>query len=364
MILLFVFFCCACAVGFAQKAVTIDEAIKQASTYLTDTIPDKSIVALNIKSDTKEIREHMKKISELLVNNSALEVVDRDNLDSIWQEERFQLSGEVSDKTAQRIGQKLGAQTIILGSFIHIGSKYQMYIRAIAVETGIVQGEKIIPVKMDKILYELLSKSEHTGTFYPWDGLNDKNRLYLGARAGLSLGFYDNPGGLVEKSVTLTGIPAFDGSLYASVSIWSLFALQTEALITNDSFDFTGNTSLKTVSYNSLIIPLLVKLVYRPSVFTVQGFAGPYLSLPMGQMEVKHRNGSYNADFPLMTGFMAGGGFGVKLGPGYVMADVRYATDFKNVTANYNGTKDTVSHRNKVYFALGYEIGLIQKNKE
>jgi len=77
---------------------------------------------------------------------------------------------------------------------------------------------------------------------------------------------------------------------------------------------------------------------------------------------VKHRNGSYSANFSLMSGFMAGGGFGIKLGPGSIIADIRYATDFSNVIINYNGTRD-VSHRNKVYFALGYEFGLIPKHK-
>jgi hypothetical protein len=215
---------------------------------------------------------------------------------------------------------------------------------------------------MDRILRGLVQNAN------AFDSLHDKKRLYLGARAGLSLGFYDNAGGLADRTVypsqTITGIPAFDASLSASVSIWSLFAVQVEAMLTNDSFDlFSGNASLMSVSYNSLMIPLLAKLVWRPSVFTVQGYAGAYLSLPLGQMEVKHRNGSYSADFPFMPGFMAGGGLGVKLGPGYVLADIRYATDFGNVTINYNGAKD-VSHRNKVYFALGYEFGLIPKGSD
>ena len=112
---------------------------------------------------------------------------------------------------------------------------------------------------------------------------------------------------------SITGLPAFDGALYVSVPIWNLFALQAEAYITNDTFElFSGNTSLMMVSYNSLMIPLLAKLIWRPSIFMLQGYAGAYLSLPVGQMGVKHRNGSYSAGLSLLPGFMAGTGAGIK----------------------------------------------------
>jgi hypothetical protein len=42
------------------------------------------------------------------------------------------------------------------------------------------------------------------------------------------------------------------------------------------------------------------------------------------------------------------------------MSDIRYASDFSNVTASYNGKRD-ISRRSKIFFALGYEIGLISR---
>jgi hypothetical protein len=239
-----------------------------------------------------------------------------------------------------------------------------MRIRAIVVETAQVQGLTTVQVKMDKTLRGLAGGGG-AGNDNAFDSLHDRNRLYVGARAGLSIGNYDNGGGLADRAVypsqTINGIPAFDASLFASVPVWSLLAVQAEATLTNDSFElFSGKTSLMKISYNSLLIPLLAKLTWRPSVFMLQGYGGAYLSLAMGQMEVKHRNGSYSAGFSLLPGFMAGGGAGVKLGPGYVIADIRYAADFGNVKINYNGTKN-VSHRAKTFFALGYEIGLMPK---
>jgi len=351
---------------FAQQAVTIDEAIQQTGAYLIDKLPHNTIIAiLNIASDTPETSAYiMDKLTELLVK-SSLTFVDRHNLDLIRKEEQYQMSGEVSDDSAVGIGKKLGAQIIISGSFKKTGVQYRMTIRAIAVETAQVLGITTYTVKMEKTLADLFEKDPDAKS--TWDSIHDKNRLYLGAKGGLSLGFYENGGGLADTSVyyaqSITGIPAFDGALYVSVPIWNLLAVQAEAYITNDTFElFSGNTSLMMVSYNSLMIPLLAKLVWRPSIFTLQGYGGAYLSLPLGTMKITHNNGSYDADFPLMTGFMAGGGFGVKLGPGFVMADIRYASDFGTVTAGYNGIKD-VSRRSNACFALGYEIGLLPKNK-
>jgi hypothetical protein len=53
----------------------------------------------------------------------------------------FQLSGEVSDETAQSIGKMLGAQTVISGNIATVGNFYRLGIRAIKVETAEIQGQ-------------------------------------------------------------------------------------------------------------------------------------------------------------------------------------------------------------------------------
>ena len=297
LIVTIAFFTALSLYGQSTGVVSLDEAIKQAGEYNVQTLPGNSIVAIiNIGAVNPSISEYIiQKLMDLLVNNSSLRIVERNlsNLELIEQELNYQMSGEVSAETFQGIGEKLGAETIITGNFKLLGSQnqYQLEIIAISVRTGERLGSKIIPVKRDRALRVLL---------------ND-HRLYLGAKAGLSLGFYDDGEGIldtsIDPSISLTGIAAFNAGLLVSVSIWKLVAIQTEVIFTNDTFDFNhGNSTLYTVSYNSLMIPVLVKLVYRPLIFTVQGYAGPYLSLPLGQMEVKHPGGSYSADFSLMSG--------------------------------------------------------------
>jgi len=67
-------------------------------------------------------------------------VVDRRQLDAIRSELNFQWSGEVSNASAQEIGQMLGAQTIVSGSITTVGSEYRIQVRAILVQTAAVQG--------------------------------------------------------------------------------------------------------------------------------------------------------------------------------------------------------------------------------
>jgi hypothetical protein len=68
-------------------------------------------------------------------------VVDRQQLDTIRAELNFQMSGEVSDESAQSIGQMLGAQSIVSGSVSKIGSLYRVQVKAIEVQSAGVQGQ-------------------------------------------------------------------------------------------------------------------------------------------------------------------------------------------------------------------------------
>jgi hypothetical protein len=78
----------------------------------------------------------------------------------------FQLSGEVSDESAQSIGEKLGAQTVISGSLTPFGRLWRMRIRALEVKTARVQGIKTYTIRKDKTLSGLMPKTpgEKAGT--------------------------------------------------------------------------------------------------------------------------------------------------------------------------------------------------------
>jgi hypothetical protein len=134
---------CAGIPAAAGGADELDAAIREASNYLNGKVPQGVKAAfLNIRSDYPDLSEYiLAGLSENAVNDGVFSVVDRRELDSLREELRFNMSGEVSDESAQSIGQMLGAQIIVSGTANKIGPLYRLQVRAIEVETAAVQGQ-------------------------------------------------------------------------------------------------------------------------------------------------------------------------------------------------------------------------------
>jgi hypothetical protein len=98
-------------------------------------------------------------IDELIanaVNDRLFSVVDRQQMDAVRAELNFNMSGEVSDKSAQAVGQMLGAQTIITGRVSQIGERVRLNIRALEVETAQVVGSNNWNMAAGKTISDLL----------------------------------------------------------------------------------------------------------------------------------------------------------------------------------------------------------------
>ncbi|GHU01214.1 hypothetical protein FACS1894147_00640 [Spirochaetia bacterium] len=121
----------------------LDAVIRATSNYLNGRLPGGiKVVFLNFQSEWPDLSEYViEGLIENTVNDGVFKAVDRENLTLIQQEMDFQLSGEVSDETAQSIGAKLGAQTIVSGAISRLGDSYRLRVRAIGVETAEIQGQ-------------------------------------------------------------------------------------------------------------------------------------------------------------------------------------------------------------------------------
>jgi hypothetical protein len=119
--------------------VAFDDGIQQAAQALEKGIAEGSKVAmLNFISPSEEFSDYV--IEELLlslVSNGKVMITERKALDLIRQEMNFNLSGEVSDESAQRIGQILGAQYIITGGLVKVGAENRLRFYALNVETAV-----------------------------------------------------------------------------------------------------------------------------------------------------------------------------------------------------------------------------------
>ena len=117
---------------------------------------DVQIAVLNFSSRWHELSEYVvDEMNNAIVRNGLLTVVERQRLDLARQELNFGLSGEVSDESAQRIGQFLGAQLVLTGSFTVIGGVNRFRIQVITVETGVIVYSNSLTIENDRILNAL-----------------------------------------------------------------------------------------------------------------------------------------------------------------------------------------------------------------
>jgi hypothetical protein len=85
---------------------------------------------------TQEASVLTNRLSTYLVQAGVYRIIERGQMKQILEEQDFQMTGCTSDECAVEIGQLLGAQLILAGSFGKIGSTYTIDMRIIDVTTG------------------------------------------------------------------------------------------------------------------------------------------------------------------------------------------------------------------------------------
>jgi hypothetical protein len=199
-----------------------------------------------------------------------------------------------------------------------------------------------------------------------------ENLIHLGTRFGGSLypyEFSDNSG-------------SFNAAIQFSVQPIRLFTIQTELIYSKEHLDYSEKAYIKGVGFNYnaeiaasvdmniLTIPILVRLTYKPNNFYAIGLFGMYYSIPLGKMEfdVKIKNLDNNQSISVSEsikiktspGFMSGGIFGMKLGPGNLFADIRYSMDINDIKIEFEQKIMPGVNRKIIHFSIGYEFGFIK----
>ena len=150
------------ALCFAQTSVTtLDRALSDAVVYFGGRLEGGAkVIILNINTASPQLSDYI--IDELamnFVNNSRLIVIERRNLELIRQEMNFQMSGDVSDETAQAIGRILGAELIVSGSLTALGDLHRLRLQALSVETAQIAGMINLNVPSnDRVIMALLPR--------------------------------------------------------------------------------------------------------------------------------------------------------------------------------------------------------------
>jgi hypothetical protein len=215
------------AAVFGQEIDTLDRAVKDSMAYIVGRLePGTKVAILNFSADPALSNYVIEEMTVFLVDDGSLTVVDRSELELLQGEMDFQLSGEVSDESAQSIGKKLGAQTIVSGSLSPFGNVWRMSIRALEVETARVQGVRTYTIRK-----ALIPGPKTTGEKLGTGALNIVFRLgsYLeGDIAGgitVTAGYAAAAGLFIIEAAALdwnspaAGVPATIGAVTAGLTI-------------------------------------------------------------------------------------------------------------------------------------------------
>lgn len=137
--------------AFAQKEYRLSEAITEMASGMSARLPESSmVVVFDIRADSKAAQDILvDDLTYAILQTEKLIVVDRQNIDKIRSELSFQLSGDVSDESAQRLGAMLGAQTLITGTFDLINNRYRFSVKAVKIETSEIQYMATLQVRSD-----------------------------------------------------------------------------------------------------------------------------------------------------------------------------------------------------------------------
>jgi hypothetical protein len=309
------------AFGYAQESMVLDTAIMDSVDFFSSKLPSGSTIAVtNFEAETKELSDFI--IQELLVafaNTGTVRVVERNRLEMLESELNFNMTGSVSDDTAQGIGRMIGAQILFSGSISPYRDMYRMRVQAIVVETAEVIGTRTINIKYDPTLTGLLGRINPADQWkYQW--------LYAGINVGYTATFlspdFEDPYSYFREGYYFN-IP-FGYGMYVMVQPFDLFGI---------ALDFGGTM------YDGPNISVLPTLTLRPSSFEVDIFFGAGMTvLP-----------SSYGDFAILGGVRGG----LKAGPGVLLAEVRPIIHLG-------------SHEYYAFFTnftLGYQIGFIPRKK-
>ena len=157
----------------AAWGVSLMEAVEQSAKKIAEELPPKSRVAIvAFESPNDNLSGYIMDELTGALAGRGMEVADRRSLEYVQKELNFQMSGAVSDETAQSIGKFVGAQAVITGQLISQGKLYRYRTSAINVEKATVASVVRLDVDNDKTMKNLLAslakqktavKPHHTG---------------------------------------------------------------------------------------------------------------------------------------------------------------------------------------------------------
>ena len=126
------------------------EAIEQSAKEIAVKLPKGSRVAVvAFESESDNLSNFIMDEFTGALFNHGIDVADRQNLEYLVKELKFQMSGSVRDDEVRRVGNFLGADMVITGQLTNLGATFRYQINAIHLEQATLAGITRISVRND-----------------------------------------------------------------------------------------------------------------------------------------------------------------------------------------------------------------------
>jgi 2-phosphoglycerate kinase len=128
-------------VNATTSAVINDNSIegslaRAAGKIMEKVSPNSTMAIVYVTAPDPEIAEFIASELEFIMVEQGLTLIDRSQLDTIRQEQNFQLSDEVDDRQAVSIGKIAGANVILTGAVTGTGQIRRLRLRALDTQSA------------------------------------------------------------------------------------------------------------------------------------------------------------------------------------------------------------------------------------
>jgi len=154
-----------CATAEGGSVLSLQGAIEQSAERMVRDFPHGTRVAVvAFESESDNLSDFIMEELAVTLGRLEIEVADRQNLEFVFQEQRFQMSGYVSDETFQSIGQMLGAELVITGRLWDIGVLRRFIITATHMETVLRTSPPSLDVRNDRAMRNMIAALNRQAT--------------------------------------------------------------------------------------------------------------------------------------------------------------------------------------------------------
>jgi TolB-like protein len=124
--------------GEQSGSQRLEDVVRNSARVVESSLSQGTVIAIiSFNSPSEAFSEYViGDLSGEFVNGRKLTVVDRGRAESARRQANLQITGEAGEQTAQAIGRQLGAQSVITGNLINMGTYYRFIVNIISVESA------------------------------------------------------------------------------------------------------------------------------------------------------------------------------------------------------------------------------------